>query len=97
MKRFEVQLQGKNYLLNIDGELKKFGFYVTKFVKANNSEEAVKKAKILIHQDAYLKSSVINEGGHRPSINLVKIYEIGFFKFFINKSATGFTFYVEDE
>jgi len=42
MKRFEVKLHGKNFLLNLDGELKKFGFYATKFVKAENPQEAEK-------------------------------------------------------
>ena len=40
MKRFKVKLHGENFLLNLDGELKKFGFYATKFVKAENPQEA---------------------------------------------------------
>jgi hypothetical protein len=49
MKRFKVKLHGKNFLLNYDGELKKFGFFATKFVKAENPQEAekmdIKKAR----------------------------------------------------
>jgi hypothetical protein len=97
MKRFEVKLHGKNFLLNLDGELKKFGFYATKFVKAENPQEAEKIAIILIRQNPNLRDTVLNENADRPTINLEEIKEINFLKFFAKKSTTGFTFYPEDE
>ena len=97
MKRFKVKLHGENFLLNIDGELKKFGFYATIFVKAENPQEAEKIAIILIHQNPNLRDTVLNENIDRPKINLEEIKEVGFLKFFAKKSTTDFTFYPEDK
>ena len=55
MRRFMVKLHGENFLLNLDGELKKFGFYATTFVKAKNPQEAEKIAIIFIHQNRNLR------------------------------------------
>jgi len=97
MKRFEVKLHGKNFLLNLDGELKKFGFYATKFVKADNPQEAEKIAIILIHQHPNLRDTALNENADRPTINLEEIKEVNLLKYFTNKSTTDFSFYPEDE
>ncbi len=97
MKRFKVKLHGKNFLLNYDGELKKFGFFATKFVKAENSQEAEKMAIILIHQNPNLRDTILNKNTDRPIINMEEIEEVSFLKFFTEKSTTDFTFYPEDE
>ena len=97
MRSFKVKLHGENFLLNFDGELKKFGFYATTFVKAKNPQEAEKKAIILLHQNRNLRDNVFNENADRPTINLEEIKEINFLKFFAKKSTTSFTFYPEDE
>ncbi len=97
MKRFKVKLHGENFLFNLDGELKKFGFYATKFVKAENPQEAEKNAIILIYQNPNLRDTVLNENADRPTINLEEIKEVNFLKFFAKKSTTDFTFYPEDE
>jgi hypothetical protein len=97
MRSFKVKLHGENFLLNFDGELKKFGFYATTFVMAKNPQEAEKKAIILIHQNRNLRDTVFNENADRPTINLEEIKEVNFLKFFVKKSTTNFTFYPEDE
>ncbi len=97
MKKFKVKLHGKNFLLNIDGEFKKLGFYATKFVKAENPQEAEKIAVILIHQNPNLRDAIINENTDRPTINVEEIEEVNFLKFLGKNSTTNFTFYTEDE
>ena len=97
MRSFKVKLHGENLLLNFDGELKKFGFYATTFVKAKNPQEAEKIAIILFHQNRNLRDTVFNENADRPTINLEEIEEVNFLKFFAKKSTTSFTFYPEDE
>jgi hypothetical protein len=96
MKRFKVKLHGENILLNIDGEFKKFGFYATNFIKAENPQEAKKIATILIHRHPNLKDTVLNESTDRPTISVEEIEEVNSLKFFANKSTTRFTFYPED-
>ncbi len=97
MKRFEVKLHGKNFLFNLDGDLKKFGFFATKFVEAENPQEAEKMAIILIRQNPNLRDTVLNENADRPTIDLEEIKEVNSLKFFSKKSTTGFTFYPEEE
>lgn len=97
MKKFKVQLHGRNFLLNLDGEFKKYGFYATKFVEAESSKAAEKIAVILIHQNPNLREAVLNESSDRPKIDLEDIEEISFLKFFANKTKTEFSFYPEDE
>ena len=97
MKRFKLKFHGENFLLNLDGELKKYGFYATKFVKAENPQEAEKIAIILIRQYPNLRNTLSNESTDRPKINLDEIKEINFLKFSSKKSTTDFTFYPEDE
>ena len=97
MKTFEVKLHGKNFLLNFDGEPKNFGFYATKFVKAESPQEAEKIAIILIHQNPNLRDTILNNNTDRPTINMEEIKEVNFLKFFAKKSTTDFTFYPEDE
>ena len=97
MKKFEVKLHGTNFLFNLDGELKKFGFHTTKFVKAENPKKAERTAVILSYQNPNLRDTVLNEKADRPTINLKEIKEVNFLKFFANKSAVGFKFYPEDD
>jgi hypothetical protein len=97
MKRFKVKLHGENILLNIDGEFKKFGFYATNFIKAENPQEAKKIAAILIRRHPNLKDTVLNESTDRPTINIEEIEEVNALKFLTKKSTTSFTFYPEEE
>jgi len=97
MKRFKVKLHGKNFFLNLDGEPRKFGFYSTRFVKAENPEEAERIAVILTHQNQNLRKTLLNQNDYPPKINLEGIKEISFLKFFAKKSTADFTFYPQDE
>ena len=97
MKRFKVKLHGENFLLNLEGDFKKFGFYATSFIKAENPQEAKKIAIILIHQNPNLRDTALNENTDRPRINIEEIEEVNFLKSFAQKSTTQFTFYLEDE
>jgi len=97
MKKFEVKLHGTNFFFNLEGELKKFGFYATKFVEAENPRKAEKIAVILSYQNPNLKGAVLNQDVFRPAINLEEIKEVNFLKFFAKKSRANFTFYPVDE
>jgi hypothetical protein len=97
MKNFKVQLHGENFLLNLDGEIKKYGFYTTIFVKAENPQKAEKMAVILTHQNPNLRETVLNESADRPKINSEEIKEVNFLNFFANKSTKNFRFYPEDD
>ena len=97
MRRFKVKLHGKNFLLNHDGELRKYGFHATKYVKAEDPQEAEKLAIILIRQYPNLRDSILNENADHPTINMEEIKCVNPMQFFLKKSTTGFVFYSEDE
>ena len=98
MKRFKVKLHGENFLLDFDGEPKKFGFYATTFIKAKNPQDAEKIAIILIRQDLYLRNIVLKNGSaDRPTIHMEELKKVNLPIFFSKKLTRGFTFYCEDE
>ena len=97
MKHFRVKLNGKNFLLDLNGEPTKFGFHTTRYVKAETREEAGKIAIILTHQNRILKESVMYEGADRPVIDILELKEINALRFAFKKSDTELAFYPEDE
>jgi len=97
MEKFRVQLHGRNFLLNVDGEPGKFGFHATRFVKAETPQEAGKIAAILIHQDPVLRDMVINESADRSILEVEEIKAVSWVKFLAKKATRELTFYAEDE
>ena len=97
MKRFKIKLHGENFLLDFDGEPKKFGFYATTFIKAENSQDAEKIAIILIRKDLNLRNIVLNGSADRPKIHMEELKKLNLPIFFSKKLTRGFTFYCEDE
>mgnify|MGYP000728310311 CR=1 FL=1 len=97
MKKYQVKLKGENYLLSLNGEVEKFGFYATRFVKAESPFEAEKMAKIMVCHDADLRGCIVNEGNGPPLLKLEELEEINFFSFLLHKKNKGFSFYSEDE
>jgi hypothetical protein len=96
MRNFRVTLNGKNFLLDLNGEPMKFGFHATRYVKAETPEEASKIAIIRIHQHRILQESVMYEGVDRPIIDVLEIREVNSLKFMLKKSESGLEFYSED-
>jgi len=92
-----VTLNGKNFLLDLNGEPTKFGFHATRYVKAETPEEAAKIAIIRIHQHRILQESVMYEGADRPVIDILETREVNALKFLLKKSEADLKFYSEDE
>jgi hypothetical protein len=96
MKKYHVMLEGKNFLLNHEGKLQKHGFFTTRYVEANNPEEAELKAVDLIKTDSKLTESVKNDRADEPMIYLEELFEIESFEG-ENIPGTGYSFFLEDE
>ena len=96
MKKYKVLLNGQNYLLDFDGELRKFGFHTTRFVKASNQKEAETKAIALIHRDPTLVQNVLNGSKDPTTIKVDGAKSVGIFDLFFKKQDR-FRFYIEDE
>ncbi len=81
-------------LINMEGNPKKFGFYTTRYVEAENSEAAEQKAVDIIRNDKEFMGVIINEAGDQPMVYLDQLYEVESFE---NESVPGqgYTFFPE--
>jgi hypothetical protein len=94
MSKYKVMLEGKNFLLNLEGSTRKYGFYVTRYVEANDPEQAELNAVKIIREDRELRKSVKNDRSDPPMIYLESIDELNSFEG-IHVPGTGFTFYLD--
>lgn len=94
---FEVKLRGENFMANVDGELRKFGFRARRFVKARDSLEAEKMAMIRIHQNPMIKEAVVNEGADRPRIRVEAVRPVNALHYLLKKTENDFEFYEEED
>ena len=81
-------------MLRFDGKPEKHGFFTTRFVEANDPEEAEKISINLIRNDTDLKAAVLNKQGDPPMIYLKEIDELEGFGD-IEPPGSGYTFYPE--
>jgi hypothetical protein len=96
MKTYCVMVNGRNFLLEMDGAAKRYGFYSTKVVTASDEREAELKAVDLVRAEQSLRTAIKNSKDDPPLIYLEEIREIS------KKEAKGIptkghTFYPEDE
>jgi hypothetical protein len=75
MPHFRVQLKGLNFWLPIEGQPKRVGFYTTRFVKADDEDQAEMKAVKLLGDDPKLHG-VLNERGDPPEIIIEEIDQV---------------------
>jgi hypothetical protein len=95
MNWYRVRLNGQNFLLNIQGEPRKYGFYTTRDVEADSFEKAEMKAIELVKGDGFLKNSTLNNKEDSPMIYVedMKILE----PYEEQLKNDGYTFYTDDE
>ncbi len=74
MKKFEVCIKGKNFLVKIDEEAKKHGFYAARAVEAKDTTDAVDVVMGLIR--AELKKDVLNDENDPPIMSLEELCQI---------------------
>jgi hypothetical protein len=92
---YRVLLRGENFLINTDEKATLFGFYTTRFVKANDPEEAELLAVDLIRQDDSLRKTVLNEQSDPPMIFAKEIAEVD--PDDVPESVGGYTFFSTEE
>ena len=96
MQKFKIQLHGQNFLLNFDGEHKKFGFHATRYVAAENRQKAERIAIIQIHQYHAIRDALANEGSDSPVVHVTDARPVNFFRSTFLRSADTFNFYPEE-
>jgi hypothetical protein len=95
MKKYRLLMNGRNFLIEIDGKHAKHGFYQNIFVEAGSPEEAELIAVDRIRNNEDLKRAVQNLENDPPKIFFDEIYEIGSISELDRTLEDGRTFYRE--
>lgn len=74
MKKYRVVVEGNNYKTVVDNNLRKFGFYTTRFVEAKDYIAAKMKALELVVED--LDHIIFNNPEGFPDIDVSQPVEV---------------------
>lgn len=97
MGRYKVLLRGANFLLSIDGDHARFGFYATRLVTSESVEQAEKIAIIRVHQELNRNHQIVKNIPDVPTVKVEKTERLGTFQFVRKKHTRGFNFHIEAE
>ncbi len=89
---WRVSLEGKNFWLKLDDSAKKFGFFTTRYVEADDPENAENAAVQMLREDPKLQA-VLNDRSDPPTIFAGEIIEIVPDPECVN---AGYSFYLDD-
>lgn len=78
MKKFEVCIRGKNFLIRTDNEVRKNNFYAARFIEANDMSSALEMVMGSIRSE--LKEAVLNDKSDPPTMSVEDIYEVYYFQ-----------------
>jgi len=95
MSYFQVLLQGDNFFVEFDGKEERLGFVTTRWVKANDEEQAELKAVELIKNDVHIQNLLRTPECELPSpmVYLSEMYKVNWFTYIWRKPGTGYSFY----
>jgi len=98
MKYFQVMLEGRNFLIEVDGKEELLGYFTTRWVKASSPEDAELKAVDLIKRDDHLICMTKNMDGSEPTpmIYLSEMRHVNWFKYYRRKPGKGYSFFPID-
>ena len=96
MPKYEVVINGCNYLMLFEGEQKLMGFYVTRYVEESDPEQAELKALELVRGIDHLSKMVLNGPKDPPILRLDEMYEVESFNG-LETLEPGICFYVEGD
>ncbi len=95
MPTFRCLMNGRNFLVAIDGRERKYGFYQTVYVRSPNAKQAELDAAKLI-RDSEIREHVKNRTDDTPMIYLDEIEEVKSV-YSEDLGATGASWYTEKE
>jgi hypothetical protein len=93
MKMYKVIVESINFLINMDEEARKYGFFTTRWVEAWDADEAETKVMDMLRVE--LKSMVQNEQADSPMMFVEEIEELETFSE-SNPTRTGFVWYPDN-
>lgn len=78
MRKFEVNIKGKNFLVRSRGRVVRNGFAATRCVEAPDISSAVEKAMATLR--AELEGAVLNDSSNPPDVSLEDVSEVYYFR-----------------
>ncbi len=93
MLTYRALVEGRNFLLNVDGKTRRHGFYQTVYVQAADAKEAESNAIGAVKGDNGLKQMTLNEPGDPPMLHLDSLAEMEDSE--STPAPNGRTYYVE--
>ncbi len=77
MKRYRLEIEGTDLLLDFDGEHAPFSLRAECFVAADSPEQAYKIALARLLQHPQVKERMVDQPGVRPSYRRLAVEEVG--------------------
>lgn len=96
MRKYRVLLRGENFFLRVSEEVKRMGFYTTRFIEATDEGQAEQQAVELLRGDEKLKNAILNDRSDPPMLFAEEIEEIGTFEGIENPSH-GLVFFEDQQ
>ena len=96
MKKYGVLVRGENFLVSVNEQAEKHGFYATVHVEAMDDQSAELKAMELLRTDQKLVSITLNSKSDSPMMYLEEIEELETFEG-LNLPRTGFAFFPAED
>ena len=93
MKKYQAAINGRNFLIDINGRQMKHGFYQTVCVECEQIDEVEDLAIAIVRDQPDLQEMVENETSDPPMLYLEEAWEVDDFD--LPKGKTGRGFYVE--
>lgn len=94
MKKYKILIEGRNCLIVLDAEVKRCGFYCTRFIEAEDTHAAGQVAIELIREE--LKGIICNDLSSPPLMRVDEIQEVASFGDNLTPGK-GFTWYLEQD
>lgn len=95
MPKYQVEINGRNFLVDFEGRVAKHGFFTTRCVDAADPAVAENAAVQMIRETQQLRDLVHNTSGDPPIMEVTQIVELESFDGIENREP-GFVWYVED-
>jgi hypothetical protein len=76
MPRYKVEINGQNFLIHMEGQIAKYGFFTTRFVEATDSTAAENTAVQMIRETQRLRELVRNAPDDPPVMDVIGITEM---------------------
>ena len=95
MRKYRVTINGRNYLINVEGQPKRMGFFKIYFLEARDPQEAENLAVSKIVADPKWQGTLLNSADDPPMMCLDSLAELESFEG-VESVGTGYIFYPDD-